>query len=234
MKVGILANSLKAGGKLYETVNGLAFCDPWLIWCPQKKSITFRDYLMLLRSFLFSTNSLALWRLWISGKIILLKRDLAHPDSINKLKAMEMDVGLHKSGSIYRENTIDCFKLGILNAHIGILPKYRGRCVMEWSLLQGDPTGVSVFFLDPGIDTGGRMIFKREFPVTERGNISQAKNYLFSLDAGLYKEALQYLHDKNFALLENDGSGKRYYVMSKLFSSVVEETLTRIPEKQVF
>jgi len=230
MKVGILANSLKAGGKLYETVNGLSFCDSWLIWCPQNKSIAFRDYLILLRSFLFSTKSLALWRLWISGKIILLKRDLTHPDSINKLKAMEMDVGLHKSAFIYRKNTIDCFKLGILNAHIGILPKYRGRCVMEWSLLQGDPTGVSVFFIDPGIDTGKRMIFKREFSLTRRGSISQAKNYLFSLDAGLYKEALQILQDNNFTFLENDGSGKRYYVMSKLFSSVVEETLEQTPE----
>ncbi len=96
---------------------------------------------------------------------------------------------------------------------------------MEWALLQGEPTGVSVFFIDAGIDTGRQMFIRKEIPVLGQGGISQAKNYLFSLDAEFYKEALQKIRDENFSCRENDGPGRRYYVMSKLFLSVTEDIL---------
>ena len=71
--------------------------------------------------------------------------------SITGNRAPKFDIGLHKANVIYRESSISCFRMGILNSHIGLLPKYRGRCVMEWSLLNDDPTGLSVYFIDSGI-----------------------------------------------------------------------------------
>ena len=96
---------------------------------------------------------------------VFLPTSLDDPDSIAQLKAMKLDVGLHNSAVIYRDPTISAFRLGILNSHIGLLPKYRGRCVMEWSLLQGDPTSISVFFTDSGLDTGSRIAFSDEVAV---------------------------------------------------------------------
>lgn len=156
---------------------------------------------------------------------MLLSGPLDHPASISKLAARSFDVGLHKTGNIYRQETIDCFRLGILNAHIGLLPKYRGRCVMEWSLLQGDPTGISVFFIDTGIDTGPRIVFSEEVDVSKRTSIADAKNYLFNLDAGFYRRAIDLLNSDSLTYRNNDGSGRRYYVMSKLFQAVTEECL---------
>ena len=91
-------------------------------------------------------------RLTLAGKVVYLRKALDHPQTIARLRKLNLDLGLHKSGNIYRRATISSFRLGILNAHIGLLPKYRGRSVMEWALLQGDAIGISVFFVDEGID----------------------------------------------------------------------------------
>ena len=164
-------------------------------------------------------------RLLCSRRLVLLWRPLDHPASLSKLAAKSFDVGLHKTGNIYRQETIDCFRLGILNAHIGLLPKYRGRCVMEWSILQGDPTGISVFFVDTGIDTGRRMVLSEEVDVSNWTSISGAKDYLFNLDAAFYRRAIVLLNSGDPTYEDNDGSGRRYYVMSKLFQSVTEKCL---------
>ncbi|MBI5883827.1 MAG: methionyl-tRNA formyltransferase [Elusimicrobia bacterium] len=46
-------------------------------------------------------------------------------------------------------------KLGTLNVHFSLLPKYRGAAPVQWSLVAGETkTGVTVFWLDSGLDTG--------------------------------------------------------------------------------
>src|SRR5436305_11718144 len=94
---------------------------------------------------------------------------------------------------IYRRPAIEAFRLGILNAHIGLLPRYRGRSVMEWSLLNGDPTGVTTFFVDEGIDTGARIVLRQHVDVYDCPEVDDAKRYLFSLDGAMYAEALRRL-----------------------------------------
>ena len=154
-------------------------------------------------------------------------KPLDDPRSIVRLKALNLDVGLHKSGVIYRKATINAFRLGILNPHIGILPAYRGRSVMEWSLLQGDPTGIFVFFVDSGIDTGERIVHSEQVDVSNLGSAGEAKRFLFDLDGKFFRKALELLQSENPVYTTNDCSGRRYDVMSKLFLEVVEDLLER-------
>jgi hypothetical protein len=135
-------------------------------------------------------------------------------------------VGLHAANVIYRQPVISAFRLGILNSHIGILPEYRGRSVAEWSVLRGDRTGVTVFFIDSGIDTGARIVL-REFISSEgKNSVAQLKKMLFDCDARLYRKALEALMSSEFQFEKNDISkGRRYYVMSKLFVAAVEQIL---------
>jgi methionyl-tRNA formyltransferase len=45
--------------------------------------------------------------------------------------------------------------LGSLNVHFSLLPKYRGAAPVQWSLVRGESrTGVTVFWLAEGLDTG--------------------------------------------------------------------------------
>jgi folate-dependent phosphoribosylglycinamide formyltransferase PurN len=137
------------------------------------------------------------------------------------------DLALHAMGAIYRDQTIRRCGLGILNAHIGQLPKYRGRSVMEWSLLCGDPTGVTVFFIDAGIDTGRRMVFFQPVSVAGIPNLDKAKRHLFSQDVELYYRAVDRLRN-GAAFEDNDVSqGRRFYEMSALFRDTLQSHLER-------
>ncbi|MCC6698597.1 MAG: hypothetical protein IT365_23440 [Candidatus Hydrogenedentes bacterium] len=148
-------------------------------------------------------------------------------DNLDQLRSLSPDVGLHAMSVIYRQNAIDCFRLGILNPHIGKLPEFRGRSVMEWSLLYGAPTGVTAFFIDAGIDTGKDILFFREFPVDNFATIDDAKNYLFAQNVWCFREALSRLADLSITYQRNDtDKGRRFYVMSDLLKEVVTEILT--------
>jgi len=59
---------------------------------------------------------------------------LGSPKTLAYLERHQPDLALHAMGVIYREHIIRSCRLGILNAHIGKLPKYRGCSVMEWSI----------------------------------------------------------------------------------------------------
>jgi folate-dependent phosphoribosylglycinamide formyltransferase PurN len=55
---------------------------------------------------------------------------------------------------IIKQNIIEIPRIGILNAHPGILPKYRGVEPIPYALLNGDPLFVTVHFIDSGVDSG--------------------------------------------------------------------------------
>lgn len=147
--------------------------------------------------------------------------------TVARIRAAAFDVGLHAAGVIYRKPLLDAFRRGILNAHIGLLPAYRGRSVMEWSLLYGDPTGITVFFMDEGIDTGPELVLRETVSVAAEGSTDDAKAHLFSLDAAMYRKALERLLSPDYdPLHQAPEDGTRYYVMSGLLCQVVEQAIS--------
>jgi hypothetical protein len=143
------------------------------------------------------------------------------------LARLEPDVGLHASAVIYRRPVIEAFRLGILNPHIGMLPEYRGRSVMEWSLLHGDPAGITTFFIDEGIDTGRRIVLREPVSLSGRRSVPAAKDYLFGLNVEMFERALRALGDPDFVpATQATGEGRRWYVMSRLFTRVVDRILS--------
>lgn len=72
------------------------------------------------------------------------------------LKALGADFGVVVAyGRILKTDVLSATKLGLLNAHFSLLPKYRGAAPVQWSLVRGETkTGVSLFWLDEGMDTG--------------------------------------------------------------------------------
>lgn len=161
-------------------------------------------------------------RLLFTRKITFAFEGLNSPRALNWLAGIKPDVGLHGIGTIYRKNAISAFSRGIINPHIGKLPEFRGRCVMEWSILQGQPTGTTSFFIDEGIDTGSEIIDFFPSSVADFDNIDAAKASLFAQDIQIFKQSIICLLDSSFQPILNDVSlGKRYYVMSLLMKEVV-------------
>lgn len=223
MRTAILANSLPAALKIYDEVNALPDCDTFIFLCPASGESCRKGFSKHLARVFLKHGGLKSLRLVFRRKVFLFHKPLDHPETLARLKALQLDVGLHKAGVIYREATINCFRLGILNPHIGILPRYRGRSVMEWALVEGGPIGITVFFIDSGIDTGERIVLQEEQDISRCNSIKEAKQHLFDLDAVFFRRALERLRSRDFQYKLNDKSGRRYYVMSRLFESVVEK-----------
>ena len=228
MRTGILAHSFSSAFAIYKAVADTAGQELFIILSPSPHRPAGASHLVnLARLVLASLKGLDLrpLMLFATRRVIFLRGAFDAPRSVETLRKLNLDVGLHKTGVIYRDVTIDAFRLGILNHHIGILPAYRGRSVLEWSLLQGDKVGVTVFFIDAGIDTGARILMSEEVDVSSCRSIAEAKQYLFDLDKVFFRKALTLLSAGQPSFQLNDGSGRRYFVMSKLFEGVVEQLL---------
>lgn len=226
MRTAILANSLPHALKIYDEVKSVPGCETFILLFRAPEESRGRNLSKHLARFLFKSGRLASLGLIFSRKVFHFQKPLDHKQTLARLKKLELDVGLHKLGVIYREPAINAFRLGILNPHIGILPRYRGRNVMEWALIEGGPVGITVFFIDTGIDTGERIVLREEVDVSGCRSIEEAKQHLFNLDAVFFRRALELLRSSNFEYQLNDKrQGRRYYVMSRLFQGVVEKMI---------
>lgn len=228
MRVGILANSYLAAFRIYDQLKDLPHCELFIVLSPSPRRSPWLSVLANFTRMTMSSLTTPGWqlrRLPFNRRVIFLPKAIDDADCVAQLKKLNFDVGLHKSGVIYRDDAINVFRLGILNPHIGMLPAYRGRHVMEWALLNGDPVGISVFFIDTGIDTGSRIVVSEEVDISKFKSISDAKRHLFDLDATFFRKALMSLGSENPVYGVNDGSGRRHYVMSKLFQGVVQSLI---------
>ena len=66
-------------------------------------------------------------------------------------------------GYLLKPEFLDRFPRGCINVHPGMLPYNRGAYPNVWSIIEGTPSGVTVHYIDEGIDTGD-VISQREVP----------------------------------------------------------------------
>ena len=235
MRTGILAHSFSSAFAIYKAVQDLPGQEVFIILSLSPHRSATASHLANLARFVVTTlkgfDPMPL-RLLVTGRLIFLRRPLHDEQSVDTLRKLKLDVGLHKAGVIYRDVTINAFRLGILNHHIGILPAYRGRSVLEWSILQGDPVGITVFFIDTGIDTGARILMSEKVDISSYTSVVEAKEYLFNLDRIFFPKALALLTGSEPSFQLNDGTGPRYFVMSKLFEGVVDQLLQAPPSQR--
>ena len=68
-------------------------------------------------------------------------------------------------GKILPESVLSYPKYGCINAHVSLLPKYRGAAPMQRAIMNGETkTGVTVMQMDVGLDTGD-ILMVEEFPI---------------------------------------------------------------------
>tara|TARA_Y100000022_G_scaffold184442_1_gene179477 strand:+ start:987 stop:1898 length:912 start_codon:yes stop_codon:yes gene_type:complete len=83
--------------------------------------------------------------------------------ALAKLKKYDADLFVSMSfDQILKKDIIYLPKMGFLNCHAGALPFYRGRNILNWALINDEKEfGVTVHFIDEGIDTGDIILQKK-------------------------------------------------------------------------
>ncbi len=92
-------------------------------------------------------------------------------DFLAELKKHKPDLGIVVSyGVMLKEGLLDLPKLGHINAHASLLPKYRGAAPIQHAILQGEKrTGVTVMKIVPELDAGD-VLLQEETPIGPHEN----------------------------------------------------------------
>lgn len=124
---------------------------------------------------------------------------------INEMKSLNPDViCVVAYGKILPKELLDIPKMGCINVHGSLLPKYRGAAPIQWAVLNGDKTtGVTTMYMDIGMDTGD-MILKSEVEIGEDETTGELWDRLSDIGADLLVETLKAI-EKGEAPREKQG-----------------------------
>jgi methionyl-tRNA formyltransferase len=90
---------------------------------------------------------------------------------LDLLRALKPGLVIVNGTRIISERILNGVSCQFINMHAGITPKYRGVHGAYWALAKGDRAncGVTIHFVDPGIDTG-LVIAQQSIPVGPEDN----------------------------------------------------------------
>ncbi|MGB4101378.1 MAG: formyltransferase family protein [Alphaproteobacteria bacterium] len=106
--------------------------------------------------------------------------------------------------SLIPQSIIDWFPLGILNAHGGDLPRYRGNACQAWAILNGeDKIGLCIHRMIGGALDSGAIIARDYYPLQPATTITQVYAWLYQRIPLLFVDAVTALmQDAGFSLTQ--------------------------------
>lgn len=118
-------------------------------------------------------------------------------ETLAQLKALRADAFVVVAyGQILSQEILEMPRLGCVNAHGSLLPKYRGAAPIQWSLVEGKTeTGVTTMLMDAGMDTGP-MLMEETVSIDLMDNAWQIADKLSELSAALLLTTLQKLQQQ--------------------------------------
>jgi len=134
-------------------------------------------------------------------KEIALKNDLPikQPEKVKNnavftslLKSLKPDmIVVVAYGKILPQEIIEVPKLGCINVHASLLPKYRGAAPIQWALINGESeTGISIMKINERLDAG-EIILQKKIKISEADNAITLFEKLFDLGGKLMLRVLE-------------------------------------------
>src|SRR5207253_1980457 len=113
---------------------------------------------------------------------------LRDPETETLLRNLAPDgVVIIAYGQIIPGKLLPIPKLGWINLHASLLPKYRGAAPINWAIVNGETrTGVTTMRIDAGMDTGDMLVQReieigaKEKALAHRGAVARRRQELYS------------------------------------------------------
>lgn len=119
--------------------------------------------------------------------------ELQNQERFSLLKPDVMVVAAY--GQILPKNTLQTPRLGCLNIHASLLPRWRGAAPIERAILAGDKeTGISIMQMNEGLDTGNVLLEKKHL-ISDFETSHSLTDSLSSIGASAIIETLTHLSD---------------------------------------
>lgn len=130
-------------------------------------------------------------------KIYQPERVRKNVEFIEEIKKLEPDViCVVAYGKILPKEILEIPKLGCINVHGSLLPKYRGAAPIQWAVINGEKvTGVTTMYMDVGMDTGD-MILKEETEIAPDETTGELWDRLAKIGADLLVKTLEQIENK--------------------------------------
>ncbi len=107
-------------------------------------------------------------------------------------------------GLILPQEILDGTKLGCINIHPSLLPRWRGAAPIQRPIMEGDSkTGITIIKMDKGLDSGD-MIYKEEIDYRGDETYQEMADKLSILGAEILLRSLKDLRDQKVTFIKQD------------------------------
>lgn len=147
----------------------------------------------------------------LPGERIFSATDLEDAGVIETIHKLSPDIALSISfGYVIRSPLLEAFPQGIINLHPSLLPYNRGAHPNVWSIVEGTPAGVSIHYVDEGIDTGS-IIAQNEVPVEPVDTGETLYRKLERASVELFRNTWPLIKSGKVTCLEQSGEAGTYH-----------------------
>jgi methionyl-tRNA formyltransferase len=132
-------------------------------------------------------------------------------EAVWELKKFEADIFVVAAfGQILSKEILDMPRLGCVNIHASLLPKYRGAAPINWCIIDGEEkTGVTIMQMNEGLDTGDILNVK-EVPIDRKETAETLFDKLSKAGAELIVETLPKLERGEVTPIKQDDAKSSY------------------------
>ena len=145
------------------------------------------------------------------GIVVRTPQSLKDEDAQTDFAALELDAAVVVAyGLILPKPILDAPRLGCVNIHASLLPRWRGAAPIQRAILAGDQeTGVTIMAMDEGLDTGPELL-REAVPIEASTNAESLHDQLSALGARLIVAALEGLATGRIAPIPQTEEGATY------------------------
>ena len=131
---------------------------------------------------------------------------------IEKIKRCNPDViCVVAYGRIIPNSILEIPKIGCINVHGSLLPKYRGAAPIQWAVLNGDKTtGITTMFVNEKMDEGD-ILLKEEVEIGDNETTGELWNRLSTIGANLLVQTLDKISNNDIVRIPQETAGEATY-----------------------
>ncbi len=137
-------------------------------------------------------------------------------DGVEELRALKPDLCVTAAfGQILSQEILDIPRIGTVNVHSSLLPKYRGSAPVNWAIIQGEThTGVTTMMTDKGLDTGD-ILLTREMDILPGETAEELTKRMAPVGAELLLETIRRLEAGDCPRTPQNHAEMTYFPMLK-------------------